>query len=101
MSVARDTSGDAMAEALVAHATPEAAAADARFRLFDQRREIVGTIEDLLRIASVHAKSTRLPWREREMTQAAQQRGIVMLAQLADIEKRAQAAGPSGEADGH
>ncbi len=88
MTSLRDTSADEMARALAAYArTPEAAESGARERLYSARREIADTVEALLRIATMHGKSQRLSWREREMTREAQQRGITLLAKLADIER--------------
>lgn len=87
MPVTRDTSGDDMARALAAYArTPEAALSGARERLWTSRADLRSTIEALLRIATMHGKSQRLSWREREMTREAQERGIAVLAKLSDIE---------------
>jgi len=68
--------------------TPEGREADARHALFALRDELRGTLEALLLVAKRHDQGARLPWREREHTRDAQQRGILALAKLDDVERR-------------
>jgi len=87
--VSRDTSGDEMARAMAAYsATPEGRETDAQYDLWKLRDDLRGALEDLLRIAKLHGQGARLPWREREQTNAAQQRGIIALTKLEDIERK-------------
>jgi len=80
-----------MAKAMTAWAsTPEGRAATARGDLWEALPRIRETIEKLLRIAKLHGQSTRLPYRERDMTRDAQQAAITTLAHLSTIETRAQ-----------
>lgn len=97
MSVTRDTSGDEMARAMAEwSASPEGRAASARGDLWEALPRIRKALEGLLRIAQLHDKNSRLPYREREMTREAQQAGITTLAHLSNIETRA-AITPAGK----
>lgn len=90
MGVSRDTSGDEMARALDAYSRTQYAARErAKSMLWEDRNRIRDALERLLRIAKLHSQNHRLPLRERQMTDDAQQAAIVMLARLDDFEASA------------
>lgn len=89
--VTRDTSGDAMREALAALATPTAPrlepTPEALRRLWAQREAIKSLAEEALRVGKFHAELLRVPFNEREMARSVQRRCITLLAHLDDIER--------------
>jgi hypothetical protein len=96
MGVTRDSSADAMAEALAAPlpSTQRAEPTEAAMRrLWAQVANIRTATERSLRVAQLHGGMQRVPHSERQMAREAQQRCITLLAHLDDIERLAVSGG--------